>query len=358
MWVDPDTGDWYGLVHNEFTPQPFGDSSHFDGIDYAVSTDQGRTWTVKDHVITSPYGTARGDTTAFPQQTYHYGDGDPRLFADTASGYFYVFYGSRIVDKGSGWKTFHAHVARAPIADRMAPGSWRKWYDGAWSQPGVGGRESNMVPADSASATGYTPADREYDPATTGTAGQQVAAGAGVGGARTAAEQTLTLTAVGTRPRHPRRHPHARLRRPGPRRPRPQHHRGHPAHHVHAEHRRQPEVELHASAGRLLRDRQRRVRPLRRHQRRIHRGGRQGDPVDLPRRREPALDRRPGPGRHPHRHLGEERAAPHHRLHGRRLPGHPATGHRIGPPALDDHLTDSPPQGRVGRMSRAEAGYT
>ncbi|MFE2275157.1 RICIN domain-containing protein [Streptomyces lavendulae] len=178
VWVDPDTGDWYGLVHNEFTPQPFGDSSHFDGIDYAVSTDQGRTWSVKDHVITSPYGTARGDTTAFPQQTYHYGDGDPRLFADTASGYFYVFYGSRIVDKGSGWKTFHAHVARAPIADRMAPGSWRKWYDGAWSQPGVGGRESNMVPADSASATGYTPADREYDPATTGTAAQQVAAGA------------------------------------------------------------------------------------------------------------------------------------------------------------------------------------
>ena len=29
----------------------------------------------------------------------HYGDGDPRLYADTASGYFYMFYGSRIVDK-------------------------------------------------------------------------------------------------------------------------------------------------------------------------------------------------------------------------------------------------------------------
>nr|WP_258054975.1 RICIN domain-containing protein [Streptomyces sp. Ru71] len=177
VWVDPDTGDWYGLVHNEFTPQPFGDGVHYDAIDYAVSTDQGRTWTIKDHVITSPYSTKRGDTTAFPQQTYHYGDGDPRLYVDAASGYFYVFYGSRIVEKGGGWKAFHAHVARAPIAGKMAPGSWRKWYDGTWSEPGTGGRESNMVPVDAAHPTGYTPVSGEYDPANSGTVSQQVAAG-------------------------------------------------------------------------------------------------------------------------------------------------------------------------------------
>ncbi|MEU0599842.1 RICIN domain-containing protein [Streptomyces sp. NPDC006393] len=177
VWVDPDTGDWYGLVHNEFTPQPFGDGLHYDAIDYAVSKDQGRTWTIEDHVITSPYSTRRGDTTAFPQQTYHYGDGDPRLFVDTASGYFYVFYGSRIVEKGGGWKAFHAHVARAPISGKMAPGSWRKWYDGSWSQPGTGGEESNMVPADAAHPTGYTPPEQEYDPANSGTVSQQVAAG-------------------------------------------------------------------------------------------------------------------------------------------------------------------------------------
>ncbi|WP_106970326.1 RICIN domain-containing protein [Kitasatospora phosalacinea] len=176
-WVDPDTGDWYGLVHNEFSPQPFGDGLHFDAIDYAVSKDQGRTWAVKSHVLTSPYSTARGDTAAFPQQTYSYGDGDQRLFVDTASGYFYVYYGSRIVDKGGSWKAFYEHVARAPISQKMAPGSWQKWYDGAWSQPGVGGRESNIVPVGSGSSTGYTPTADEYDPANTGTAGQQIAAG-------------------------------------------------------------------------------------------------------------------------------------------------------------------------------------
>ncbi|WTO66139.1 RICIN domain-containing protein [Streptomyces sp. NBC_00212] len=177
MWVDPDTGDWYGLVHNEFTPAPFNDGIHFDAIDYAVSKDQGRTWTIKDHAITSPYSTKRGDTTQFPHETYSYGDGDQRLFVDTASGYFYVYYGSRIVAKGGNWEDSLAHVARAPISSKMARGSWQKWYDGHWSQPGVGGLESNMVPVDGASSTGYTPVSGDYDPANAGTVSQQIAAG-------------------------------------------------------------------------------------------------------------------------------------------------------------------------------------
>ncbi|MEU4393783.1 RICIN domain-containing protein [Kribbella sp. NPDC023855] len=177
LWVDPDTGHWYGLVHNEFTPQPFGDGLHYDAIDYAVSADQGRTWTIKSHVITSPHSTKRNDTAAFPNQTYHYGDGDQRLFVDTASGYFYVYYGSRIVDKAGGWKNFRQHVARSKMSAKMAPGSWQKWYDGAWSQPGIGGRESNLVPVDASNPNGYTPLAKEYNPANTGTADQQVAAG-------------------------------------------------------------------------------------------------------------------------------------------------------------------------------------
>lgn len=177
VWVDPDTGDWYGLVHNEFTPQPFGDGLHYDSIDYAVSRDQGYTWKIKDHVLTSPYSTKRGDTRAFPQQTYYYGDGDPRLLVDIASGYFYVYYGSRVVDKNGSWKLFYEHVARAPISAKMAPSSWRKFYAGAWSQPGVGGKESNLIPVNAANPRGYTPPAKEYKPTTPGTAEQQAAAG-------------------------------------------------------------------------------------------------------------------------------------------------------------------------------------
>jgi hypothetical protein len=177
VWVDPDTGDWYGLVHNEFTPQPFGDGLHYDAIDYAVSTDQGRHWTIKGHAITSPYSTKRDDTAAFPNQTYYYGDGDQRLYVDAASGFFYVYYGSRVVDKSGGWKAFYAHVARAPISGKMATGTWQKWYDGAWTQPGVGGKESTLEPVSTTYPDGYVPPSKEYSPATTGTTSQQVAAG-------------------------------------------------------------------------------------------------------------------------------------------------------------------------------------
>ncbi|WP_194920257.1 hypothetical protein [Catenulispora rubra] len=128
-WIDPDTGDWYGLVHNEFTPESFGpySFSHYDGLDYTVSHDQGLTWTTVGHAITSPYSTVRNDTTAFPHETWDYGDGDPRLFVDTASGYFYVFYGTRIVGKASadGGTADLAHVARAPISGKMATGTWQ-----------------------------------------------------------------------------------------------------------------------------------------------------------------------------------------------------------------------------------------
>ncbi|MFC1402052.1 MULTISPECIES: RICIN domain-containing protein [Streptacidiphilus] len=180
VWVDPDTGNWYGLVHNEFTPEPFGANSfsHYDAIDYAVSTDQGKVWTITGHAITSPYSTARGDTTAFPNGTFDYGDGDPRLYVDSVSGYFYVYYGSRIVPKAGtpGSTDSLAHVARAPISGKMATGTWQKWYNGSWSQPGVGGLESNMVPATTADPSGYTPVGNDYNPANAGTVDQQIAA--------------------------------------------------------------------------------------------------------------------------------------------------------------------------------------
>jgi hypothetical protein len=178
-WVDPDTGNWYGLVHNEFTGSPFGDGLHYDSIDYAVSTDQGKVWAITGHAITSPYSTQRGDTTAFPNQTYYYGDGDPRLFVDQASGYFYLGYSTRVVPKGGvgGSTDWLEHVARAPMAGKMATGTWQKWYDGSWSQPGVGGLESNVVPVSSANPTGYTPVANDYSPANAGTVDQQIAAG-------------------------------------------------------------------------------------------------------------------------------------------------------------------------------------
>ncbi|CAM5303197.1 hypothetical protein GCM10010329_61010 [Streptomyces spiroverticillatus] len=176
IWVDPDSGDWYGLVHNEFTPRPFGDGMHYDGIDYAVSKDQGKTWNIKDHAITSPFSTKRDDTAGFPNETYHYGDGDQRLFVDNASGYFYAFYASRVLNKSGGGAVWLQHVARAPISQKMAKSSWKKWFNGAWQSPGTGGQESNIIPSEGV-GTGYTAPDEDYKPTTKGKARDQVKAG-------------------------------------------------------------------------------------------------------------------------------------------------------------------------------------
>ncbi|MFJ8388846.1 RICIN domain-containing protein [Streptomyces sp. NPDC094438] len=175
-WVDPDTGNWYGLVHNEFTPQPFGDGLHYDAVDYAVSRDQGHTWTIQGHVITSPYSTSRDDTAHYPQQTYYYGDGDQRLFVDDRTGYFYAFYATRVLNKADDKPIWEEHVARAPISRKMAPASWQKWYDGAWQSPGVGGRESDIIPSDGG-GSGYIPSGKDYNPSNPGTVRDQVGKG-------------------------------------------------------------------------------------------------------------------------------------------------------------------------------------
>ena len=152
VWVDPDTGNWYGIVHNELYPN----APRMDAISYAISTNQGNTWTMQAPILTSPYGV--GDNSEF---YYYYGDGDPRLIVDTASGYFYVFYFSRIMTpSGAGFGSYNwEHVARAPISQKMAPASWEKYYNGTWSQ--TLGVDWTCDPATTTCGTGQTSASME-----------------------------------------------------------------------------------------------------------------------------------------------------------------------------------------------------
>lgn len=175
----PGLADVRALADNEFTGRPFGDSLHFDRIDYAVSKDGGRTWDIRDGVITSPFPTVRDDNVTFPESTYKWGAGDQRLVVDIAAGYFYVNYCSRVIDKGDlrWWVAHYSHYARAPISGKMAPGTWQKWYNGSWSEPGVGGLESTIFPVKSEKDNGYPPPEKEYDPKTPGFAAEQVAKG-------------------------------------------------------------------------------------------------------------------------------------------------------------------------------------
>jgi hypothetical protein len=131
VWVDPDTGDWYAVVHNELYPN----IPRVDVISYAISTNHGKTWVLQAPIATSPYGLGNKK-----DPYYDYGEGDPRLVVDTSSGYFYMFYNSRIMKpSGSGFSSHEwEHVSRAPISRKMAPASWEKYDNGSWSQtPGI-----------------------------------------------------------------------------------------------------------------------------------------------------------------------------------------------------------------------------
>jgi hypothetical protein len=148
VWVDPDTGNWYGVVHNELYP---ANSPRIDAISWAVSTNQGSTWSQKNPILTSPYGL--GDSS---EPYYMYGDGDPRLVVDTASGYFYIFYFGRVMTPSGGdfgdytWE----HVARSPIRSKMANGTWQKFYNGAFSTTTAGTTNWECDPAKTTCAAG------------------------------------------------------------------------------------------------------------------------------------------------------------------------------------------------------------
>ncbi|TXZ07949.1 hypothetical protein FXE63_09425 [Vibrio mimicus] len=191
VWVDPDSGNWYGLIHDEI----FGINPRYDAIELAKSSDKGANWDIVGVLQTSPYGMKDIRDTPLGK-TYDYGGGDPRLYVDYSTGYFYVFYTSRVMNIDlkaaeqptqaqvslSGFSSFmQEHVMRAPIKDKMSPDSWQKYYQGQWvaftsngGSLGNSGYASNLVPTD-VDARGFFPV--EYSPDQAETAEELVAQG-------------------------------------------------------------------------------------------------------------------------------------------------------------------------------------
>ncbi|MGA2633634.1 MAG: hypothetical protein ABSF16_05315 [Terracidiphilus sp.] len=117
----------------------------FREIHLATSTDKGMTWKYEGPLLTTldPKGPPRkrSDSSGV---NFDGGDGDQMLYVDERSGYFYLFTSHYVQTKdASQAPAFLRHrVARCPIADKMAPGKWQKFYNGAWSEPGIAGKAS------------------------------------------------------------------------------------------------------------------------------------------------------------------------------------------------------------------------
>ncbi|GLI06688.1 hypothetical protein YDYSG_27180 [Paenibacillus tyrfis] len=151
LWIVPESGRFYTTVHVEFNYNSWrkqgytGSIQHFRRIGVAYSDDKGQTWNYQGDIITSQYPTY-ADLNAYPGESYYYGVGDHKLFVDLAGGYFYVYYQTAWLSKNQDNRQSQIKVARSPIGSAMAPGSWKKFYNGTWSESGLGGLDSVVLP--------------------------------------------------------------------------------------------------------------------------------------------------------------------------------------------------------------------
>ncbi len=139
LWIDPATGDFYSPVHHEFNKLKTPGFAESRRLGIAKSTDQGRHWTYLGDCLSSPNDDLKGPE-YWKGDVLDAGCGDPHLFVDTKSGYFYLYYVNKYFLKSRSSNEHKMKVARCKISDRMAPGKWTKFYNGAWTEPGMGGK--------------------------------------------------------------------------------------------------------------------------------------------------------------------------------------------------------------------------
>lgn len=141
MWWDEATRTLHGLIHSEYGHnRAQGWCSKKTRL--ATSRDLGLTWTLVGDVLTRAMPKVQDYTGA----CFEAGPADFDFYADTKGGYFYVTSWNSFVPKQGKINGFlmYAEVARCAIADKMAPGKWRKFRDGAWHEPGLGGKASRV----------------------------------------------------------------------------------------------------------------------------------------------------------------------------------------------------------------------
>ena len=109
----------------------------------AVSNDGGESFGRKGQAITSPFPYVEGNHTG--------GDGNGTMCLDHTGRFLYAYY-SDFTTQGA---NIQVCLARSRIEDGGMPGTWWKWNGGNFDEPGLGGRDTNVMSAQAADATVY-----------------------------------------------------------------------------------------------------------------------------------------------------------------------------------------------------------
>ena len=130
MHVELEGKTLYGWDHNETACNySRGGQTHASMV-IGASTDYGLTWKIAGPIITGTDPPADGKET---------GDSCANVVRGQ-DGYDYAYC---VHNGGHPWDGGYAFAARAPSSD-PGPGKWKKYFNGAWSEPGVGGKSSKI----------------------------------------------------------------------------------------------------------------------------------------------------------------------------------------------------------------------
>jgi hypothetical protein len=144
MWYDKETKTLYAPLHCEVATYP---SNIRREIHLASSTDEGLTWKYLGPIITNPPGIdLKTSPDAESGLMWDGGNGDHIIYVDERGGYIYLYSNHDMWPKfgSSAMPLTDNRVARCAIADKMAPGKWKRFYHGGWTEPGIEGKSSRV----------------------------------------------------------------------------------------------------------------------------------------------------------------------------------------------------------------------
>ena len=145
LWYDQSERKLYAPVHIEqegnYRFHPAG-GWFSRKIGLATSVDKGKTWKYEGDIVTPETYYHTRDAYKFSGSDTSNGVADFGFYVDARSGYFYIYPLESWYPKGQWGARWAPRVARCAIADKMAPGKWRYFYQGTWDQAALGGKSS------------------------------------------------------------------------------------------------------------------------------------------------------------------------------------------------------------------------
>lgn len=147
IYEDPLTGTLLMIYHAERWIAPDSYLPFYSELGMAQSMDGGNIWTDLGPIIT-PHAPFTSEYFQLRRQTFDVGGGGYLIIGE----YFYVYFNDLLED-GKNYTVLNFAVARARVSDvvdaainRGKAAVWTKYFDGTWTEPGIGGRSTSLAP--------------------------------------------------------------------------------------------------------------------------------------------------------------------------------------------------------------------